>query len=320
MDGLAGYVLRRLLFLPITLFVVSFATFYITRWGPGDPITVAAGAGLRDPDAIQRVKEKYGLDEPVYRQYGIWLKDIALHGDLGPSYRYRDRTIVEVLKPKIWVSVRLSLYAFLLVFLIGIPVGIFASLKQGTFWDPLAIGSFLLFQSIPVLVMVPTLVLIFAAKLHWLPSGGFDGLFSKSMVIPTIALALPGIAGVARLSRATMLGTLGEDFVRTARAKGLGEGTVIFQHVARNSLVPVMTTVIGLGLVGLIEGAFFAETLLGIPGIGRFVYESVNGRDYNVILAIVLMITITFVLANLAVDIALVVIDPRIRAARTGQP
>lgn len=318
MEGLAGYVLRRLLFLPITLLIVSFAAFYITRWGPGDPISVAAGAGLRDPDAIARVQQKYGLDKPVYQQYGIWLKGVILHGDLGPSYRYRDRTIAELIRPKIWVSMRLGLYAFILTFAIGIPVGIFAALKQGTAWDPLAIGTFLLFQSIPVLVLVPMLVLLFAAKLHWLPSGGFNGLFSLSMVIPTVALSLPGIAGVARLARATMIGTLQEDFVRTARAKGLPESTVVFGHVARNSLVPVMTTVIGLSLVGLIEGAFFTETLLGIPGIGLFVYDSVNGRDYNVILAIVLLITTAFVLANLLVDVALVIIDPRVRA--TGAP
>lgn len=318
MDGLAGYVLRRVLFLPVTLLIVSFATFYITRWGPGDPIRVAAGAGFSDPEALDRVRHKYGLDKPIIEQYGVWLRHVTLHGDFGPSYRYRDRSIGEVLGPKIWVSVRLGLYAFILTFLIGIPVGIFAAVKQGTWLDPFAIGSFLLFQSIPVLVTVPMMVLILAAKLHWLPPGGFDGLFSRSMIIPTLAITLPGVAGIARLARATMLGTLGEDFVRTARAKGLDEFTVLTQHVARNSLVPVMTTVVGLSLVGLIEGAFFTETLLGIPGVGQFVYLSVNGRDYNVILTVVLMITTAFVLANLLVDIALVVIDPRIRGQRSG--
>ena len=315
MDGLAGYVLRRLLFLPVTLLIVSFATFYITRWGPGDPISVYSGQ-YRDSEAFDRVREKYGLNDPYIQQYGVWLRDVVLHADFGPSYRYRDRSMGEVLGPKIWVSVRLGLYAFILTFLIGIPIGIFAAVKQGTWLDPFAIGSFLLFQSIPVLVMVPMLVLVFAAKLHWLPAGGFDGLFSKSMIIPTIALTLPGIAGIARLARATMIGTLGEDFVRTARAKGLDEFAVVTQHVARNSLVPVMTTVVGLSLVGLIEGAFFTETLLGIPGIGRFVYESVQTQDYNIILMVVLMTTAAFVLANLLVDIALVIIDPRIRAGR----
>jgi ABC-type dipeptide/oligopeptide/nickel transport system permease component len=140
-------------------------------------------------------------------------------------------------------------------------------------------------------------------------------MFSTSMIIPTIALAIGGIAGIARLARATMLGTLDEDYVRTARAKGLAEHVVVGRHIARNAVVPVMTTVIGLSMVGLLEGALFTETLLGIPGIGRFLYESVNGRDYNVILAVVLLMTTAFVIANLLVDLALVVIDTRVRAA-----
>jgi oligopeptide transport system permease protein len=313
MDGLAGYILRRLLFLPVTLLVVSFATFYITRWGPGDPISVYSGQ-YRDQEAFDRVRHKYGLDKPIVEQYGIYVKQLVLHGDFGPSFRFRDRSIPDIIGPKIWVSARLGVYAFILTFLIGIPAGVFAAVKQGSWLDPFVISVFLLFQSIPVLVMVPVLVLVFAAQLGWLPSGGFDGMFSKSMIIPTIALSLPGIAGVARLARATTLGTLNEDFVRTARAKGLDEFTVVSRHIARNSLVPVMTTVIGLSLVGLIEGALFTETLLGIPGIGRFIFESVNGRDYNVILAIVLIVTTAFVLANLLVDLALIVIDPRVRA------
>jgi len=317
MEGLAGYVLRRLLFLPVTLLIVSFATFYITRWGPGDPVSVYSGQ-YRDPEAFARVRAKYGLDKPIIEQYGIYMKALVLHGDFGESFRYRDRTIPEIIGPKIWVSARLGVYAFILTFLIGIPAGVYAAVKQGSWRDPLVIGVLLLFQSIPVLVIVPMLVLVFAAKLHWLPAGGFDGIFSTSMVIPTIALSLGGIAGVARLARATTLGTMNEDFVRTARAKGLSERTVITQHIARNSLVPVMTTVIGLSLVGLIEGALFTETLLGIPGIGRFIYESVTGRDYNVILAVVLLITTAFVVMNLVVDLALIVIDPRIRAGRAG--
>lgn len=317
MQGLGGYVLRRLLFLPVTLLVVSFATFYITRWGPGDPVSVYSGQ-YRDEEAFERVRAKYGLDKPIIQQYGIYMEGLLLHGDFGASFKYRDRTIPEVILPKVWVSVRLSLYAFVLTFLIGIPVGVYAAVKQGSWLDPFIISVFLFFQSIPALVTVPMLVLLFAAKLHWLPAGGFDGMLSRSIIIPTIALSLPGIAGVARLARATTLGTLHEDFVRTARAKGLDESAVIARHVARNSLVPVMTTVVGLSLVGLIEGAFFTETILGIPGIGRFVFESVNGRDYNVILAIVLMLTTAFVLANLLVDLALIVIDPRVRAAGGG--
>jgi ABC-type dipeptide/oligopeptide/nickel transport system permease component len=316
MEGLAGYVLRRLLFLPITLLIVSFATFYITRWGPGDPVRVYAGAGYADPEALDRVREKYGLDKPIIQQYGIWLQDVVTEGDFGVSFRHRDRSIPEIIGPKIWVSIRVSAWAFLITFLVGIPAGVYSAMRQGSWRDPTLISSFLVFQSIPVLVSVPTLVLIFAAKLHWLPPGGFDGMFSKSIIIPTLALSLPGIAGVARLARATTLGTLHADYVRTARAKGLAESVVITRHIARNALVPVMTTVIGLALVSLVEGALITETLLGIPGIGRFAYESVTGRDYNVVMAIVLLITTLFVLANLLVDLALIVIDPRIRASR----
>jgi oligopeptide transport system permease protein len=263
------------------------------------------------------VRASYGLDRPIVVQYGIWLRNVTLRGDFGESFLYRDRSIPEVILPKVWVSARLGVYAFMLTFLIGIPVGIFAATRQGTWVDPALISFFLAFQSIPVLVMVPLLVLVFSAQLNWLPPGGFDGVFTKSMIIPTIALSLPGIAGVARLARATTLGALNEDFVRTARAKGLDEFSIVRRHVTRNSVVPVMTTVVGLSLVGLIEGALFTETLLGIPGIGRFLYESVQSQDYNVILTVVLMITTAFIIANLVVDLVLVAIDPRVRAQRT---
>jgi ABC-type dipeptide/oligopeptide/nickel transport system permease component len=314
MDGLAGYVIRRLLFLPITLLVVSFATFYITRWGPGDPISIYSGQ-FRDEEAFERVRERYGLDDPIIVQYGKYLERLMLHGDFGPSFRYRDRSIPEIIRPKIWVSMRLASYSFVIVYLVGIPVGVYAAVKQGTWRDPFLIGSLLVFDSIPVLVLVPTLVVIFAAQLHWLPAGGFDGMFSKSMIIPTIALSIGGIAGVARLARTATLSVLHDDFVRTARAKGLAEHVVVLRHVVRNSVVPVMTTVVGLSLVGLISGALYTETVLGIPGIGSFIYESVTNQDYNVILAIVLMLSTAFVLANLLVDILLIVVDPRIRAS-----
>lgn len=314
MEGIAGYILRRLLFLPVTLLVVSLGTFYVTRWGPGDPISIYSGQ-YRDKEAFDRVREKYGLDEPIIVQYGVYMERLILHGDFGPSFRHRERTIPEIIRPKIWVSFRLTLYAFIIVYLVGIPIGVYAAVRQGRWQDPLLISSFLVFDSIPVLVLVPSLVVLFAAKLHWLPAGGFDGMFSTSIIIPTIALSVGGIAGIARLARTVTLSTLNDDFVRTARAKGLPERVVVVRHVVRNSVVPVMTTVVGLSLVGLIQGALFTETILGIPGIGSFIYESVTNKDYNVILAVVLMVSAAFVLANLLVDIALIMIDPRIRAS-----
>jgi ABC-type dipeptide/oligopeptide/nickel transport system permease component len=273
----------------------------------------------RDEEAFDRVREQYGLDKPVHEQYWIWLKGVALDADFGPSFQYRDRDIPELLWPKIWVSMRVSFWAFLLTYLIGVPVGVFAATRQGKWTDPMSISVLLFFTSIPVFVMVPILVLVLAANLHLVPPGGFDGIFSKSIIIPTIALTLPALAGIARLSRTTTLTTLHEDYVRTARAKGLREGVVMRRHVARTSLVPVLTTVVGLSLVGLIEGAFFTETLLGIPGIGSFMVESVAAQDYNVVMTFVLLTTVVFVTMNLLVDVLLVIIDPRIRASRVGE-
>lgn len=315
MDGLSGHIIRRLLFLPLTLLIVSFAMFYITRWGPGDPISIYSGQ-FRDEEAFDRVRAQYGLDKPIYQQYGIWVRDIVLHGDFGPSFQYRDRDIPDIIFPKMWVSVRVAFFAFLLTFFVGIPLGIFAAVKRGSWIDPALIGTFLFFSSIPSLVLVPILVLFLSDRWGLVPSGGFDGMFTASMIIPTIALTLPGIAGVARLARTATLTTIEDDFVRTARAKGLEERVVILRHVVRNSVVPIMTTAVGLSLVGLIEGALFIEILLGIPGIGSFVFESVKGQDYNVILAIVMITTTAFVLANLLVDLVLIIIDPRVRAGQ----
>jgi ABC-type dipeptide/oligopeptide/nickel transport system permease component len=331
MQGILPYVARRLLWAPPILIAVSFIAFTVTRFGPGDPISVAQGQ-FRDPEALARVKAELGLDKPLYEQYGIYMRDLILHGDLGDSYRYRDRSVSELIFPRMWVSAQLGLIALVIVFAVGIPVGILAALRQGTWADPTAISTFLFFQSVPVLVTVPLMLLIFVVKLHWLPTGGWGcpieigalptdieciGVPSKRVIIPALALSLPGVAGVARLARATTLAVLGEDYVRTARAKGLREFTVVSRHVARNALLPLVT-VIGISLVTLLEGAFFTETLLGINGIGRLAFESIPSRDYNVILALALIIATAFIVANIAIDIAYTFIDPRVRYERRG--
>ena len=191
--------------------------------------------------------------------------------------------------------------------------------------DPLAISSFLFFQSIPVLVSLPFLVLIFVVKLGWLPAIGWGGpeidvgpqevslgIFSRHIILPALVLSLPGVAGVARLVRATTLAVLGEDYVRTARAKGLPELEVVGRHVLRNALLPLVT-VIGLSLTTLLEGAFFVELILGIPGIGQLGVQAAQSRDYDIILALVLIVATAFIVANIITDLAYTFIDPRIR-------
>jgi peptide/nickel transport system permease protein len=327
MEGMLGYILRRLLWAPLILLAVSFILFTITRFGPGDPYTVVAGQ-LRDPEAIARVRSEKGLDKPVLEQYGIYLKNV-LQGDLGESVSiYRGVAVWDIIWPRVLVSAQMGVVALVIAFALGIPVGIYAALRQGTWVDPLSISTFLLFQSIPALVAVPFLLLIFALKLDWLPAGGWGGpsveiaghsvaigILSRHIVIPALALSLPSVAGIARLTRATTLAVLGEDYVRAARAKGLSEFTVVRRHVARNALLPLVT-VIGLSLVALVEGAFFTETILGIPGIGRLAFDSVTSRDYDIILALALIVATAFVLANILIDIAYTFIDPRIRYER----
>jgi ABC-type dipeptide/oligopeptide/nickel transport system permease component len=315
MQGILPYILRRLLWAPLILLAVSFIAFTVTRFGPGDPISVAMGQ-YRDPDALARVRHEKGLDKPLLDQYRIYVWNV-LHGDLGESYRFGARPVSEIIFPKMWVSAQLGLVALIITFGLGIPVGILAALRQGSWMDPASISTFLFFQSVPVLVTVPVMLLVFVLRLHWLPTGGWEGIFSKHIVIPALALSLPGIAGVARLMRATTLDVLKEDYVRTARAKGLQEFTVVSRHVARNALLP-MTTIIGISLVTLLEGAFFTETLLGIPGIGRMAFESVTSRDYDVILGLTLVLATAFIMANIVIDIAYTFIDPRVRYQRSA--
>ncbi len=332
MQGLLGYIIRRLLWAPVILFIVTFLTFAITRLGPGDIVDVLAGP-RSDEATKERIREERGLDKPIYEQYGIYMKGVLTEGDFGESVTiYRGVDVWEIIWPKMLVSVQPGMVALIISFSAGTAVGIFAAVRQGTWTDPFAISTFLFFQSIPVLVMLPFLILVFIVKLGWLPAIGWGGpevdvglqaislgILSKHIIIPAIALSLPGIAGVARLVRATTLSVLGEEYVRAARAKGLAEHTIMGRHVLRNSLLPLVT-VVGLSLVTLLEGAFFTESILGIPGIGLVAVQAAQSRDYDVVLALVWILAFAFIVANIVIDIVYTFIDPRIRyeAGRSG--
>ncbi len=319
MQGIVPFVVRRLMWAPFVLLAVSLATFALGRFGPGDPVEILQGQ-YRSPEVVERIRHERGLDDPFFVQYGRYMWDV-FQGDLGTSTTYLGVPVREIIFDKMWVTVQYNLIVLVIIFAIGIPAGVWAALRQGTWQDPFTIGVFLLFRSLPVLVTIPILQWILAVKLSWLPSSGWVekdflgltlGLFDKRIIMPVIVLSLPGIAGVARLMRAQTLEVLDEDYVRTARAKGLGELVVVSRHVVRNALLP-MTTIVGFALVGLLGGSLFVETLFNIPGIGKFIWEAVGNYDYDVIMAVTLIIATAFIVANLITDIAYGFIDPRVR-------
>lgn len=307
--GLLGYTIRRLLWAIPVLLAISLLVFYMLRLAPGDPVDAILGQRFQEDQAAV-LRKKYGYDQPIHVQYVKYLQNLA-QGDLGVSTRHQQFTVSEVIVPKIWVSTRLGLIALVISFTIGILAGIYAALARGTFLDPLTISFWLAIDAVPVFVAAPALMWLFALKLD-LVGLGWRGFASPNIILPILVLSLPGTAGIARFVRASVLGVLQEDYVRTARAKGLPERTVVFTHVARNALLPLIT-VIGLSLPGVAGGALIVEQIFGIPGIGREGFDAVLAPDFDVILALVLFGSFLFVMANIAVDILYAVIDPRIR-------
>lgn len=323
--GLASYIARRLLIVPFTLLVISFAAFALGRFAPGDYISTQAPPRANE-ETIERIRHERGLDDPVYEQYVRYIGNL-LQGDLGISQNPRGVPVEDVLFPRLWVTVQINFLVLIFTWLIGIPLGTWAALRRGTWMDPFSIGVFVFLASVPVLVSVPLLEWVLIVKLKLLPTGGWStdqylgvklGIFSKHAVLPVLVLTISGVAGLARYMRSQVIEVLDQDFVRTARSKGLRGDVVIMRHVIRNAMLPIVT-IFGFELAGLIGGSIFVETLLGIPGVGQLAFQAVTSRDYDTIMAIVLLGSTIFVLAMLAVDIAYGFIDPRVRAGGSAQ-
>ena len=304
------YILRRLMWMPVVLFAVSFITFALGTYGPGDPVSVLVGQH-RDPAVIERIRAQRGLDDPFFVQYGRYVWN-AFHGDFGESFTFRGQSVASLISGKIWISAQLGIAATIVSVLGGIPLGLIAAMNQGRWIDPVIVSVTLIFVSVPVLLTAPLLLLVFVIWLDVLPSSGWGGFFDTRIILPAFVLGVPGIAILTRLMRASTLDVLGQDYIRTARSKGLREFVVRRRHIARNAFIPIVT-VVGLSMGDLVTGAFITEGLFGIPGIGRLTVDSIFNRDYPVIMAVVLLIAISFVFANLMVDILYGFLDPRIR-------
>lgn len=304
---MATYIARRLLTVIPTLLGVLLVVFLMVRLAPGDPAELLAGE-FATPETLADIRQRFGLEQPWYTQLGLYTVNM-FQGDLGESVRTR-QPVTEELADYFPNTLVLTLGAMLVALLIGVPAGIVSAIRPGTIFDLLAMLGALIGVSMPVFWFGLMAILIFSVQLGWFPVAGTGTLWH--MVLPAITLGLGTASILARMTRSAMLEVLSQDFIRTARAKGVAGRVVIFKHAFRNALIPVVT-ITGLQFGGLLEGAVITETVFAWPGIGQLLVSSILARDYPVVQGAVLLIAVAFILINLVVDLMYGVIDPRIR-------
>jgi peptide/nickel transport system permease protein len=310
-----AYTIRRVLSTIPVMLIVALFVFSLLYIAPGDPAAIIAG-DQASPADIARIRISLGLDRPFLVRFGDWLWHI-LHGDLGTSI-FTNLPVTHMIAQRIEPTLSLMLMTVVFAIVIAIPLGVVAAWKHGTWIDRSVMVFCVLGFSVPVFVVGYLLAYVFALQLDWLPVQGFtpieDGFwpFLQGLILPTVALGLIYVALLARITRATMLDVLSQDYVRTAKAKGVGQRQMLFVHALKNAAVPIIT-VIGNGVALLIGGAVVTESVFAIPGLGRLTVDAILRRDYPVIQGVVLLFSVTYVLVNLAVDLLYTVFDPRIR-------
>jgi oligopeptide transport system permease protein len=304
-----GYIIRRVLWIIPVLFFVSVITFTMMHLAPGGPW---AREKHLLPSTVRLLNIKYGLDDPVPVQYLKWVGKLVT-GDLGPSYKYTERTVNDIVGDGIGTTVHLGVMAFLLSVLVGIPLGVIGALRHNKIPDYVATFISVIGIATPSFVASVLLLVFFSVALRWFPTHGWDGWAKPgAMVLPTVALALFPIAQISRFTRASMLEVTRKDYVRTAQSKGLKERSIVVIHMIRNALIPVVT-ILGPLLAFLITGSFIIETIFSVPGIGRYYVISIGQRDYGVIMAMTMLYAAAIATLNLVVDVLYAYIDPRIR-------
>lgn len=302
------YTLRRLLGAIPTLLVIITLAFLLLHAAPGGPFD----AQKQLPPAIkQNIERMYHLDEPLYEQYFRYLGSI-LQGNFGPSYQYRDTTVNEIIRQGFPIDAAIGGVALLGALLIGLPIGIIAAVRRSTFWDHSLMGLAMIGISIPVFVVAPILILVFAVSLHWLPAGEWGNGTPSHIILPAAALAAPYIAYVARLMRGSMAETLNSPYILMARAKGLPEYIVVLRHAMKPALIPLVSF-LGPAVVGLITGSIVIETIFGLPGIGRAFVDGALNRDYTLVLGVTVLYGVLIVVFNFLADLTYSVLDPKVR-------
>jgi peptide/nickel transport system permease protein len=312
---MASLILRRILATFVVMGVVAVFVFAMLHVSPGDPAAIIAG-DLATVEDIERIRELLGLNLPVYQQFGRWISNV-LSGDLGRSI-FSDLPVAELIRQRIEPTLALTTTTILFSVIVAVPLGILAAWKAGSVADRLVMGFAVLGFSMPVFVFAYILIWVFAAKLQLLPVMGYISItqdvggFFRSIAMPTLALGVTYIALIARITRASMLEAINQDYIRTAFAKGAPIGSILFRHALRNASVPIVTT-IGIGIALLIGGVVVTESVFAIPGLGRLTVDAILRRDYPVIQGVILLFSGLYVLINLIIDLTYTVLDPRIR-------
>ena len=300
------YLTRRILWIIPVLFAVSVITFVLMHSVPGGPWD----SEKRLPESVvKRLNAEYGLDQPLHVQYITWATDFVT-GDLGPSYRFQDRRVNDMVADGLPTTVQLGVMAFILAVAVGIPLGILAALGHNRWPDYLSTSISIIGIATPSFVLAILLIVIFSVQLGWFPTGGWKG--PQYWVLPTIALAGFPIAVIARYTRASMLEVTRKDYIRTAHSKGLTNQSVVSRHMIRNALIPVVT-ILGPTLAFLVTGSFIIERIFNIPGVGQFYLNSITTRDYSLLMAMTVLYAFAVAFLNVVVDVLYAYIDPRIR-------
>lgn len=312
-------IIRRLLWLPVLLLLISFVTFALGIYGPGDPVQVMMGLRAR-PEIVEQVRKEYGFDRPFLVQYVNYVAN-AVQGNFGYALvKNPGQRVSDLIAKRLPVTIQLNIVVLLWSVPIGIALGIIAALKRNTAIDVLIRALVILGFSLPVIALMPVLSFGMARQHElggfsigpFLPVGGWKGMFSREIIMPAFILGLGILAIYTRQTRASMIDVLGSDYVRTARAKGLKEWMVVVRHALRNALIPLIT-IIGFTLAGLFAGSFLVESFYGIPGVGALAFDAFTSREYYVIMAVTLIGATVYVIFNLIIDLAYAFVDPRIR-------
>ncbi|MDA9303459.1 ABC transporter permease [Planktomarina temperata] len=309
------YVTKRLGSLCLSLIVASLVIFACIEIVPGDPASFMLGINAQ-PDTIQALRVELGLDQSLAQRYLGWVGGL-LGGDMGTSYTYRT-PVSDIVSDRLQVSLPLALYALMLTVVVAFPVGILAAARRGSVTDITVMGATQLGVAIPNFWFAILMVILFSINLRWFSAGGFPGwdagifLAMKALTLPAIALALPQASILSRVMRSSLLDTLSEDYMRTARAKGLTRRQVLWRHALRNAMIPVLT-IIGLQFSFLLAGAIIIENVFFLPGLGRLVFQAITQRDLIVVESVVMLLVFAVILVNFFVDIAYAWVDPRLR-------